>query len=116
MLIDVQLVVHVLFVDVYFQNTLYNSRFDIGDVVAKVWAGAISIVNTPTSLSDRIRNKLNTLIRYHSGTISNGVANGVPDSIFLVSCSVDMLVVIPIQMPIASGNMYKISFGHAGSP
>lgn len=75
-----------------------------------------SIVFGPVSLSDRIRNKLNVVRRYHSGRISNGVANGVPDSIFPMLCNIVKLVVIDKCVPIASGKMYKISFGHAGSP
>jgi len=60
---------------------------------------------TPTKNSiDKIRKRLNVGKRYHSGRISNGVAKGVAGS------TRDK---IPF---ITTGNMYKISLGHAGSP
>ncbi len=63
-----------------------------------------SIDKIPRHLSDKIRKRLNVGKRYHSGRISNGVAKGVAGS------TRDK---IPF---ITTGNMYKISLGHAGSP
>jgi hypothetical protein len=54
--------------------------------------------------------------RYHSGRISNGVAKGVDESIIwkgFETANPFMSWRIP---KITTGNMYKISLGHAGSP
>ena len=38
--------------------------------------GTAAIANTPSNLFGKIRNKLKVGKKYHSGKISNGVANG----------------------------------------
>ena len=75
-----------------------------------------SIDKIPIHLSDKIRNRLNVGKRYHSGRISNGVAKGVAGSIIRKgeqAANPNMSWRIP---KITTGNMYKISLGHAGSP
>ena len=84
--------------------------------VANITNGKYTCNETPMNLSESIRNKLKVGKKYHSGSISIGVANGFACSLtFKGSCraSPNIVDVIP---NITTGKMYNISFGHAGSP
>ena len=54
--------------------------------------------------------------RYQSGRISNGVAKGVDDSIGVLGKWIANPNMEDLKPFITIGNMYRISFGHAGSP
>jgi hypothetical protein len=71
---------------------------------------------TPITLAQSIRNKLNDTSRYHSGTISNGVAKAFDQAIISKALPIDKPNIRFTTANITTGNMYKISLGHAGSP
>ena len=68
------------------------------------------------NLSDRIRNKLKVGKKYHSGSISNGVANGLACSLIFKGSWIASPNIQELIPNITIGKMYKISLGHAGSP
>jgi len=71
--------------------------------------------STPRSLEGVILNKLKDTRRYHSGSISRGVDN--PFDIHIISSGWirDTPNIDTTTPKISTGNMYKMSFGHAGS-
>src|SRR5210317_777033 len=90
------------------RNGFWNLfTFSINGTVIKP-AGTAAIANT--------RNNLKVGKKYHSGKISKGVLNGSAGSPICVGAKTDR----PTQQAnipnIVNGKIYKISFGHAGSP
>ena len=79
-------------------------------------AGTAAIAKTPNNLFGNTRNKLNVGKKYHSGKISNGVLNGSAGSPNCVGANTDNPTQQAKIPSIVNGKMYKISFGHAGSP
>tara|TARA_B110000459_G_C16202508_1_gene312865 strand:- start:46 stop:300 length:255 start_codon:yes stop_codon:yes gene_type:complete len=71
--------------------------------------------NTPNSFDGVILNRLKLGRRYHSGTISRGVDN--PFDLYIISsgCISDIPSIRVTTANISTGNIYSISFGHAGS-
>src|SRR5210317_905864 len=67
--------------------------------------GTAAIANTPSNLLGNTRNKLNVGKKYHSGKISNGVGDNTDKP--TQHANIPNIVI---------GKIYKISFGHAGSP
>ena len=84
--------------------------------IANRIVGTNTIDKIPIHLSDKIRNKLNVGKRYHSGRISNGVAKGLARILILKGSCIARPNIEDLIPKITIGNMYKISFGHAGSP
>ena len=78
--------------------------------------GTATIDSTPSNLFGIIRNKLNVGKKYHSGKISNGVANGSAGSPNGVGSKTARPMQHEIVAKIQIGKMYSRSFGHAGSP
>ena len=78
--------------------------------------GTEAIANTPNNLFGNTRNKLNVGKKYHSGKISNGVLNGSAGSPNCVGAKTDKPTQHEKIPNIVNGKIYKISFGHAGSP
>src|SRR5210317_248302 len=78
--------------------------------------GTAAIANTPNNLLGNTRNKLNVGKKYHSGKISNGVLNGSAGSPIGVGDKIDKPTQHANIPNIVRGKIYKISFGHAGSP
>ena len=68
------------------------------------------------NLDDKIRSKLKVGKKYHSGKISNGVANGFASTPKLIGDTVDIPAIQEHTPRITIGNIYRISLGHAGSP
>jgi hypothetical protein len=62
------------------------------------------------------RNKLNVGKKYHSGKISNGVANGSARSPKAEGSNTAKPIRIANVPRITTGNIYSRSFGQAGSP
>jgi hypothetical protein len=62
------------------------------------------------------RNKLNVGKKYHSGKISNGVANGSAFSPKGVGSKTPKPIQHEIVPKIQTGKIYNKSFGQAGSP
>ena len=71
--------------------------------------------STPNSLDGVILNKLKEARRYHSGTISRGVDNPFDLHIISNGCMIDTPNIDATTPKMSTGNMYKISFGNAGS-
>jgi hypothetical protein len=76
--------------------------------------GTDAIAKTPNNLFGNTRNKLNVGKKYHSGKISNGVLNGSAGSPICVGAKTDNPTMQASKPNIVTGNIYKISFGHAG--
>ena len=74
------------------------------------------IDSTPITFHWMIRRRLKLGRKYHSGTISRGVENALELYIISKGCSRDTPNIIAITPNINTGNMYKMSLGHAGSP
>jgi hypothetical protein len=74
------------------------------------------IESTPRSLEGVILNKLKLGRKYHSGSISNGVANAFEAYIISNGWPRDIPNINPTTPRMSTGKMYSISFGHAGSP
>ena len=74
------------------------------------------IESTPITFHWMIRRRLKLGRKYHSGTISRGVENALELYIVSKGCSRDIPNIIAITPNINTGNMYKMSLGHAGSP
>jgi hypothetical protein len=96
-------------------GTVWNLfTFSINGTVIKP-NGTAAIANTPSNLLGNTR-KLNVGKKYHSGKISNGVLNGSAGSPICVGARTDKPTQHANIPSIVTGKMYKISFGHAGSP
>ena len=79
-------------------------------------AGTEAIDKTPINFIGITLNKLKVGKKYHSGKISNGVANGFaasPNPIGSSTASPTLHAIVP---SITTGNIYNKSLGHAGSP
>ena len=64
-----------------------------------------------------MRNKLNDARRYHSGTISNGVEKPFEEEIISKGELMDKPnIKMGNALRMTTAKMYRISFGHAGSP
>ena len=72
--------------------------------------------STPNSLDGVILNRLKLTRRYHSGTISKGVANPLDVHIISRGWLKDTPNIDVTTPKMSTGNTYRISFGHAGSP
>ena len=70
----------------------------------------------PINLSDNIRNKLNVGKKYQSGRISMGVAKAFARATRFKGSRTARPNTEDTTPKITTGNMYNISFGHAGSP
>ena len=68
------------------------------------------------SLSGSTLNRLNVGQKYHSGSISRGVAKGDDLSPILVGSPSTSPSIVDAAPAITKGKVYKISFGYAGSP
>lgn len=89
--------------------------FSINGIVTKP-NGTAAIASTPNSLFGNTRNKLKVGKKYHSGKISKGVLNGSAGSPNCVGANTAKPIT-QLKIPkIQTGKIYKISFGHAGSP
>ena len=80
----------------------YLLTFSINGTVSNP-AGTAAIERTPNNLLGKTRNKLNVGKKYHSGKISNGVANG-----FAGSPNPDGS---KTESPITQANVPKITIG-----
>lgn len=78
--------------------------------------GKDAIEITPMIFEGKTLRRSKLAKKYHSGRISNGVAKGFAFSAMLYGWPTDRPSVIAIESKITTGKMYKISFGHAGSP
>lgn len=63
-----------------------------------------------------MRNKLNDAKRYHSGSICNGVEKPFEQDIISKGDLMDKPNIWVGHFRMTTAKMYKISFGHAGSP
>ena len=79
-------------------------------------AGTAAMANTPNNLLGKTRNKLKVGKKYHSGKISNGVLKGSAGSPICVGAKTAKPVQHAKIPNIVKGKIYRISFGHAGSP
>ena len=77
-------------------------------------AGTAAIANTPSNLLGKTRNKLNVGKKYHSGRISNGVANGSAFSPSADGSKTAKPIKIANVPRITTGKIYNKSFGQAG--
>ena len=74
------------------------------------------IVSTPINLFGKTRRRLNEERKYHSGRISRGVEKALEGEMSSNGETMDKpkaRLSVPNMTP---GNMYSMSFGHAGSP
>lgn len=71
--------------------------------------------STPNSLDGVILNKLKDTRRYHSGNISRGVDKALDLHIISSGWMRDIPNIDATTPRISTGNMYKMSLGHAGS-
>ena len=78
--------------------------------------GSDAIEITPMIFEGRTLSRSKLARKYHSGKISRGVAKGFAFSAMLYGWPTDRPNVIAIESRITTGKMYRISFGHAGSP
>lgn len=78
--------------------------------------GSEAMEITPMIFEGRTLNRSKLAKKYHSGKISSGVAKGFAFSATLYGWPTDRPNVMAIDSKITTGNMYKISFGQAGSP
>lgn len=76
----------------------------------------ITIPATPIPLEVTTRNKLKHGRKYHSGRISNGVEKAFEGDTISKGQATDKPSISTPKPYIRTGNMYAISFGHAGSP
>ena len=83
-----------------------------GTVIRQI--GTAAIDPTPINLFGITRNKLNVGKKYHSGKISNGVANGSAFSPNGVGSKTPRPIQHEIVPKIHTGKMYSKSFGQAG--
>ena len=72
--------------------------------------------NTPNSLDGVILSRLKLTRKYHSGTISKGVDNPLDVHIISSGWPRDTPNIEVTTPGMSTGNTYRMSFGHAGSP
>ena len=85
-----------------------------GTVISPI--GTAAMDTTPSNLLGITRSKLNVGKKYHSGKISNGVANGSAFSPNVVGARTPKPIQHEIVPKIQTGKIYNRSIGHAGSP
>ena len=78
--------------------------------------GTDAIEITPMILDGNTLSRSKVARKYHSGKISRGVANGFAFSAIEYGCPTERPSVIATDSNITTGKMYRMSFGHAGSP
>lgn len=76
--------------------------------------GTEPIDNTPINLLGITLNKLKVGKKYHSGKISNGVANGSAFSPMVEGSKMANPTMQPIVPKMTTGNTYNKSLGQAG--
>ena len=95
-----------------FWNLLIDSKN--GTVIKPT--GTAAMDKTPNNLFGMTLNALKVGKKYHSGKISNGVANGSagsPNAVGSITAKEMDNAMVP---KITTGKMYNKSLGHAGSP
>ncbi|KAK8940194.1 hypothetical protein KSP40_PGU005760 [Platanthera guangdongensis] len=78
--------------------------------------GTETFKRTPNNLLGTVRSIWNTRKKYHSGNISNGVANGSVGSPIIDGSKTAKPTLHAIVPRITTGKIYKRSLGHASSP